>query len=80
MNKPVANHILDLARSGAPLPQGVILAALYATGDAPLPAWKDWKDAEEFAAALLASDVHQGTIYKAAGWVACNTSKPSSKG
>ena len=26
------------------------------------------------------SDVHQGTIYKAAGWVACNTSKPSSKG
>ena len=54
MNKLVANHILDLARSGAPLPQGVILAALYATGDAPLPTWKDWKDAEEFAAALLA--------------------------
>ena len=26
------------------------------------------------------SDIHQGTIYKAAGWVACNTSKPSSKG
>ena len=54
MNKPVANHILDLARSGAPLPQEVITAALYVTGDAPLPAWKDWRDAEEFAAALLA--------------------------
>lgn len=54
MNKPDAHRILDLALSGAPLPQEVILAALYVTGDAPLPAWKDWRDAEEFAAALLA--------------------------
>jgi len=54
MNKPVANHILDLARSGAPIPQEVITAALYVTGDAPLPAWEDRQDAEEFAVALLA--------------------------
>ena len=53
MNKPVANHILDLARSGAPLPQEVITAALYVTGDAQMPGWRDWLDAEEFVAALL---------------------------
>ena len=52
MNKPVANHILDLARSGAPLPQEVILAALYVTGDAPMPGWRGWLDAEDFVAAL----------------------------
>ena len=54
MNKPVANHILDLARSGAPIPQEVITAALYVTGDAPLLPWEDRQDAEEFAVALLA--------------------------
>jgi len=53
MNKPVANHILDLARSGAPIPQEVITAALYVTGDAEMPGWQDWLDAEEFVAALL---------------------------
>lgn len=52
MNKPVANHILDLARSGAPIPQEVITAALYVTGDAQMPEWQDWLDAEEFVAAL----------------------------
>ena len=41
MNKPDAYRILDLALSGAPLPQEVILAALYVTGDAPLLPWKD---------------------------------------
>ena len=53
MNKPLANHILDLARSGAPLPQEVITAALYVTGDAQMPGWQDWLDAEEFVVALL---------------------------
>ena len=53
MNKPDAHRILDLALSGAPIPQEVITAALYVTGDAPLPAWKDWQDAEDFVVALL---------------------------
>jgi len=53
MNKPDAHHILDLALSGAPIPQEVITAALYVTGDAPLLLWKDWQDAEDFVVALL---------------------------
>ena len=53
MTKPDAHHILDLARSGAPIPQEVITAALYVTGDAQMPGWQDWLDAEEFVAALL---------------------------
>ena len=66
MNKPVANHILDLARSGAPLPQEVITAALYVTGDAQMPGWRDWLDAGEFVAALLA-DVKKPPNRKARG-------------
>lgn len=54
MTKPDAHRILDLALSGAPLRQEVILAALYVTGDAQMPGWRDWLDAGEFVAALLA--------------------------
>jgi hypothetical protein len=69
MNKPDAHHILDLARSGAPLPREVITAALYVTGDAQMPGWRDWLDAEDFVAALLGqtADVKKPPNRKARG-------------
>ena len=66
MNKPDAHLILDLAVSGAPLPREVITAALYVTGDAQMPGWRDWLDANEFVAALLA-DVKKPPNRKARG-------------
>ena len=50
-----ANHILDLARSGAPVHEGVITAALYRTGDADMPPWLDWLDADAFSVAIRES-------------------------
>ena len=52
MTRSDANEVIDLARSGSPIPDGVMAVALYVTGDADSPPWDDWLDASYFVHAL----------------------------
>lgn len=52
LNKQTSNLVLDLAIAGAPIPEGVVRACLYVSGDAPLHSFAELVEAEDFVHAL----------------------------
>ena len=57
MTRDDAHALLDLALSGAPVPQECLLVALHFTGDAAQPCWQDWSDTVDFVHALKKSGI-----------------------
>ena len=57
MTRDDANNLLDLAKSGAPVPEPCLLVALHMTGDAPQQPFCDWADTVEFVHALKKSEI-----------------------
>jgi hypothetical protein len=57
MTRSDAHKILDLARSGAPIPEGVLSVALYETGDAVKPKWEDYVDSADFVHAMRRAEL-----------------------